>query len=588
MFTDSAPEIPNEQFEQEDHDEIRNVDDENLSDDSDATISDTENEVQNVDSDDEIFLMDNQLQPKWISGQLSSSSLSDFEKNFLRMFVSGKFTEVQGGLVLSLIEKCFTKVPRKTRALMNFVANSSFGHYFYAQCNMCKNLATKVGSEFLCERCHALFVLSDLETYVAFNLEDQIRMLADQVPGRFVGSSDSSRLLVLRLIVTCDGIPLSKSSNLSLYPVTVYIENIEHLNLRNKCYFVASMVMVRKKRISANDTEIVKYKPCLLLQPFLDQVNQIKAKRFETKWSIDTKTEIVAFVADAPCRAEFLEVIQYNGNHPCHRCHIIRENGFIPICKHDDLRLKTKDLVIQYANATLELNQNRQLNSRGNPIKVNPVNGVKPFTLLNSFEFDFIKKTPVEIMHCLFLGFVKRFLKVHVIDNLGELSKEEIDRRVLALKLPSSSKRNLRTLCEFANFKSSEFEMIFFYYGQFLLKGILSDRNYNLLMFLSSAIFKLWSKRASFSDCLLARGEIDCFMEVFKETNQDTRLQTYNLHCFLHLFEDRETFGPLSKLNAYCYENQLQSFKNAFSSKNKRLASLVKKVKYEKVLPIEI
>lgn len=183
------------------------------------------------------------------------------------------------------------------------------------------------------------------------------------------------------------------------------------------------------------------YKPHLLLQAFLEEFNRINASAFETHWSKNTRLEIVAFIADAPCRAQFLQVVQFNGNHPCHRCHIARENNLIPIMKHNNLILKSTELVTGYAKQTEELVRNPQLNLRGNPKKVDPVYGVKALSLLNSFNFDFIKRTPVEIMHCLFLGFVKRYLKLHVIDKLGAVDKERIDKRILSLKPPSCSKR---------------------------------------------------------------------------------------------------------------------------------------------------
>ena len=65
-------------------------------------------------------------------------------------------------------------------------------------------------------------------------------------------------------------------------------------------------------------------------------------------------------------------------------------------------------------------------------------------------------------------------------------------------------------------------------------------------------------------------------------------LQTYNLHVLHHLHEDRIRFGPLSQINAYGYKNQLGLFKKAFISKNRRLKSLVRKIKTEKMMPIKL
>lgn len=77
--------------------------------------------------------------------------------------------------------------------------------------------------------------------------------------------------------------------------------------------------------------------------------------------------------------------------------------------------------------------------------------------------------------------------------------------------------------------------------------------------------------------------EIDNFMKVFKRED-DKGNQTYNMHTMLHLHDDRLNHGPLCFMNAYAYENQLQSFKNMFKSRNIRLETLVRKVKQEKLL----
>lgn len=229
-----------------------NVDDADYENDSEATISDCEGadvDLASSDSDDE-ELVGVPCQRQWIGGHASKDSLSDFERTFARMYIHGKFTEKQGDLMMELVEKCFAPVQRKTKTLMKFVANCSFGHFYYVECPKCTNLATKLaGSEkdFVCDSCKNVFQPSELEIYVGFRLGEQIKLITEQIPIKFVSSSDRDEPLVIRLIATCDGIPLSLSSNVHLYPIVLYIENIEDLNVRNNSYLIASMVITRKK-----------------------------------------------------------------------------------------------------------------------------------------------------------------------------------------------------------------------------------------------------------------------------------------------------------------------------------------------------
>lgn len=106
-------------------------------------------------------------------------------------------------------------------------------------------------------------------------------------------------------------------------------------------------------------------------------------------------------------------------------------------------------------------------------------------------------------------------------------------------------------------------------------------------MFLSSACFKLWSRNTTEAQVDEAGEDISQFMSIFKQINDEPDCQKFNLHALLHLHEDRINFGPLSKVNAYAYENELQNFKNIFNSKNKRLESLVNKVKQQRMIPVE-
>lgn len=105
---------------------------------------------------------------------------------------------------------------------------------------------------------------------------------------------------------------------------------------------------------------------------------------------------------------------------------------------------------------------------------------------------------------------------------------------------------------------------------------------------MASATFKLWSRNATNIHLDHAQLEISHFMRVFKEKNDEPDCVKFNPHCINHLYEDRINLGPLRKMNAYMYENQLQHFKYAFLSKNKRLESLVKRVKADRMIPIDL
>ena len=138
-------------------------------------------------------------------------------------------------------------------------------------------------------------------------------------------------MFVLDLIMTCDGIPLSKSSAVYLYPVVIYIKNIENVNLRNQHYLIGSVGLA--KRFESGD----KLDPRMLLYPIVEQYKSISNKPFETVWHKRTTIRFAAFIADAPCRADFLEVSRFNAHSPCLRCYVRLSYNKVEVLRHDKL-----------------------------------------------------------------------------------------------------------------------------------------------------------------------------------------------------------------------------------------------------------
>lgn len=513
--------------------------------DSEATISDGEGVIISSEldeSDSELVVED------WSNRTRTQKTLAltDFERDFVHMHLAGKFSEAQGDMIIELVRKYNSSIKsRKPKALVNHLVNVSVDHYHYVECD-CGSILKKVSNKFFCLKCQKHPNVNALANYVAMNVEEQLKMVSKQFPQLF--ENNSSNELTLQLIIACDEIPISKSSNLELLPVLLYIENIRNLNLRNKCYMVAAIALLNKKE------KEVKYNTNLLLQTFHKEFHQINTNGIETHWSKCTKLEVSAFIGDNPCRSKFLNIQQHNGRYPCHRCYImkpVKEN--LPVYRYDELRLKSHELANRHVSSIEHL---RRTTTSGKRIEHEM--GFKGKTLLSEFNnFDYINGSVVEIMHCLFLGVVKNSLKVFVKDGMQEVKKLQIDKRISMLKPPSNSKRSIRPLTEFAHYKSAEFEMIFFYYGYFMFKDIMTNDQFNLFMFLSSATFKLWSRKSTLNDIENSKVELDHFMSIFKRKISQAvipfDLQTYNLHALLHLHEDRLKYGPLCNINAYGY-----------------------------------
>lgn len=204
---------------------------------------------------------------------------------------------------------------------------------------------------------------------------------------------------------------------------------------------------------------------------------------------------------------------------------------------------------------------------------------------MEKLNFDYVLRTPCELMHCVFLGVVRAMLSFFTFDKTFGVrgSIDLIDNRISLIHTPSCLTRKLRSFKEIKNFKSSELQALFFYFGPYLLDGIWSNETaFNLLFYLASAILKLFVRQASNFVIDQARFEIDTFLIVFRQCDFSIHLSSYNMHCLAHLYDDRKTLGPLCLNNAYGYEDKLQTFKQSFHSSYTRVESLARKIKEEK------
>lgn len=499
------------------------------------------------------------------------SSLDPVELRLGQLCLNGNFSSTQG----QLVQKMLNDLGHPTRGystITNTMAKESLPSFSYAKCPTCKVAVRKAGKKYHCNTCREDFAKDSKVDYVSFDLEPWIQKVTSEVAKSAAElETDKDGVTMLNLVITCDGVPISKSSQCQLYPVVLYIENLKDAHLMSRCYLISSFALVKSGGKIDFD---------MLLSPLVEAFLKLTMNPIKTDWAEKTSISIFAFLADAPCRADILQMKRFNATHPCHRCHVSRKNGRIPIYQPQMLFPKTMELVESYA-------VRRRARGKDN------FQGVKKVSILKKLRFDYIKNTPVEIMHSVFLGLVRRFLLITMIEGLKPEQTAEVERRIKMIKPPSNIKRMPRSLKEFKRFKSAELENWFFYFGQFLLKGVISEEMYTFFMFLSSAVFKLYSRNTNLDEVAEAGDEILHFMKVYGEGEMsDGYMQpvpdwfTYNLHCMLHLYEDRDRLGPLSKMNAYFYESQLQNFKKIFKSKNRRLATLVKNVKLQALIPI--
>lgn len=183
-----------------------------------------------------------------------------------------------------------------------------------------------------------------------------------------------------------------------------------------------------------------------------------------------------------------------------------------------------------------------------------PSHHVKPSILESIESLDMVRSFPVDVMHVVHLGVVKKL----VVFWLKELSKNELEaigsRVLIAEKYrPVEIRRQIRHLTCVNLFKAKEFRTLLMYTGPFILKDILDRQKYDHFLLLHFAMRKLGYKKHHY-DIESIQNLLEKFVQQFK-TLYGLNSLTYVVHSVIHLCDDVELYGIPENFSAYKYEN---------------------------------
>ena len=210
---------------------------------------------------------------------------------------------------------------------------------------------------------------------------------------------------------------------------------------------------------------------------------------------------------------------------------------------------------------------------------------------------DMIQSFPIDEMHCVYLGVVKRMvdfmmseprLPVRIVPQLSI----EIGERLSALisSWPSDFQRRPRVLAEYRHWKATERKNFLMYSSLFAMRGLIEVSLWDAWAFLFAAIHML--SRPSPAEAEIAHAERliqdhhrtavsnDCF---------GRRFPTMNSHLLLHLPDSVRRYGALGNFSAFCYENFYGKLKTYRKGRKNVLQEVVSRIlEAEKVLPLEM
>ena len=313
-------------------------------------------------------------------------------------------------------------------------------------------------------------------------------------------------------------------------------------------------------------------KPCNL-DFLLDFVVELKAL-MDTGIALSGRTarvKLEAFICDAPARAMVKGIIAFNGIFGCDFCDVQghHENG-----------------------RTMFLSEGTPRTDESFRRKENPKHHKQDSPLL-MLDIDMVKQFPIDPMHSVDLGVMKRLLLIWKegprqtrLSN-GQLTVVSNQLKAIAPFMPPVFNRKTRGLEEVKLWKATEFRTFLLYTGPIVLQGVLPPQMFSHFMCLSVAIKILHWKGNHLKDYHGYAKDLLRNFVVNAKFLYGEQLLTYNVHSLLHLADVAEHFDGLGQCSAYAFENHLGIIKRSVRGTSQVVRQIAHRLHERKSLPVQ-
>lgn len=352
--------------------------------------------------------------------------------------------------------------------------------------------------------------------------------------------------------INIDGLPISKSSTSQLYPILCLIQNIDILpNI-----FPIGIYHGYDKPADFNN-----FIEDFVNEAILLTINGIilNGKTFKFKISM--------FLFDAVAKSSVLYIKGHSGYSSCSKC--CQEGEYIKdrVCFPDiDFVKRTHlDFILQ----------------------TDDQHHVGQTILKNIPNIDLILDVPLDYMHLILLGVVKKLLvntwcfgrpphkiQIRIFNEISQLLIKLIPY------IPIEFSRKPRTLKESKRYKATEFRLFILYTGVVVLRDYLPKNKYEHFLTLHVAVTILLSNflikdYINYAEDLL-KHFVTCSKIIY-----GLQFLSHNIHNLLHISDDARKFGSLEKFCNFSSENYLQKLKKIIRKPDDILPQIVRRLTEE-------
>lgn len=386
--------------------------------------------------------------------------------------------------------------------------------------------------------------------YFYFGYKNQILVsLARYSPEMLAGINE----LVIKDNV--DGLPLYKSSSVSVWPLLAKIDNLKPS--------IVFPVLVTVGSHKPHDLDFLKEAITEMNDLASDGVFH-KGKRLKIIFS--------AHICDTPARNMVKATAPFNAYYGCDYC---EEKGM-----HDGKRmvwLKTRNLT-----------ERTDIRFRNRQQPPHHKSFISPY---EQSQCDMILGFPIDFMHqgC---GVMLKLLKWNVMSVSGHRRRhcrmsasnvKLLNMRLNALRscIPNCFARLPRSTADINRYKATELRQILLYTCRIIFKGLMaSDSHFHHLCALNAGCCLLVDPITARTENTRAEQLLISFCEQ-AQTLYGTAFMVYNVHSLLHLPRIAMVHGSLESVSAYNFESHLGILKRSIRSARHPIVSFIKRV-YER------
>lgn len=374
--------------------------------------------------------------------------------------------------------------------------------------------------------------------YYHFGLKSQLALKLNQ------NDFESNEV---NISINIDGLPLTKSSGSQFWPILIKIDKLEKVEP-----FPVGIYHGENKPTNSN----------MFLLRFIEEMKILQKEGLNFNGRI-VKVSISKILCDAPAKSFILCIKNFNFYQNCTKYYA--EGQF----------QKNR---MTFAEFNSKLRTNEEFYSQADE------DYHKETSLLCDLKIDLVTSVPLDYMHLVLLGVMKRLIGFWIKGNQQvRLFKEDIHMineklKIIYKSTPYEFSRKPRQITEYERWKAVELRTFLLYYGPWLIKPFLKEQYFLHFLSLHCAI------RILICDDLIEK-YIDYAHELLiyfasKFGNlYGNEYVNHNVHNLIHLTLDVKKFGSLDKFSCFPFENYMHKIKMMLKTSNKPLSQFIKRVK---------